>query len=171
MAIIQSGGGAGTALLVDPTFAAARVTVRPQEVLGWCSIGAATGLMTGLAAGTPVFSFRNLSINPVIVRRAGIGFVTTTAFTTAQAISFGLQVARAFTTSDSGGTAIAFTGNNAKHRTALGTPTSLDCRIAANRCADEWHANTRCKPHRDSGRLVGERGDDHRAGAQQPVRP
>ena len=130
MAIIQSGGGAGTALLVDPAFAAARVTERPQEVLAWNSVGVATGLITGLAAAAPLFSFRNLSVNPIIVRRAGIGFVTTTAFTTAQMVSFGMQVARSFTASDSGGTAIAFTGSNAKHRTSLGTPTSLDCRVA-----------------------------------------
>jgi hypothetical protein len=130
MAIIQSGSAAGTALLVDPNFGAARVAVRPVDVLGWHSVGVATGLVTGLAAGAAVFSFRNLSANPVLVRRVGIGFVTTTAFTAAQMVSFGLLAARNFTASDSGGTAVAFTGNNGKHRTSLGTPTSLDCRVA-----------------------------------------
>lgn len=130
MAIIQSGGAAGTALLVDANFGAARVAVRPMDVLGWNSVGVASGLVTGLAAGATIFSFRNLSNNPVLVRRAGVGFVTTTAFTAAQMVSFGLSAARAFTVSDSGGTAIALTGNNAKHRTSLVTPTSLDCRIA-----------------------------------------
>ncbi len=130
MAIIQSGSAAGTALLVDPNFGAARVAMRPMDVLGWNSVGVATGLVTGLAAGAAVFSLRNLSGNPVLVRRVGVGFVTTTAFTAAQMVSFGLIVARGFTASDSGGTAIAFAGNNTKHRTSLGTPTSLDCRIA-----------------------------------------
>jgi hypothetical protein len=130
MAIIQSGSAAGTALLVDPNFGAARVAVRPIDVLGWHSVSVATGALTGLAAGAAIFSFRNLAANPVIVRRVGTGFITTTAFTAAQMMSFGLAVARSFTTSDSGGTAIALAGSNAKHRTALATPTSLDCRVA-----------------------------------------
>lgn len=130
MAIIQSGSAAGTALLVDPNFGAARVTMRPMDTLGWNSVGVVSGSLTGIAANAGIFSFRNSSSNAVVVRRVGIGFVTTTAFTTAQTVNFGLLVARNFTASDSGGTAIAFTGNNGKHRTSLGTPTSLDCRIA-----------------------------------------
>jgi hypothetical protein len=130
MAIIQSGSAAGTALLVDPAFGAARVTMRPMDVLGWNSVGVPTGNVTGLAAGATLFSFRNISANPIVVRRVGIGFVTTVPFTAAQMVGFGLLAARNFTASDTGGTAIALTGNNAKHRTALGTPTSLDCRIS-----------------------------------------
>ncbi len=129
MAIIQSGGGAGTALLVEAG-GAARVADFPINVLGWHSIGATTGLMTGIAAGAAIFSMRNISANPVLVRRVGIGFVTTTAFTAAQIVTFGLVVARGFTVSDGGGTAIALTGSNGKHRTSLATPTSIDCRIA-----------------------------------------
>jgi hypothetical protein len=130
MAIIQSGGGAGTPLLVEAGVSAARVADFPMAVLGWQSIAVPTGLITGLAAGAAIFSLRNISANNILVRRAGIGFVTTTAFTTAQLISFGLSIARAFTVSDTGGTAIAFTGSNAKHRTSLGTPSSLDARVA-----------------------------------------
>jgi hypothetical protein len=130
MAIIQSGGAAANALLVDPNFSAARVAVRPMDVLGWNSVGIATGALTGLASGAAIFSFRNLAANPILVRRVGVGFVTTTAFTAAQMVSFGLLAARSFTASDSGGTAIALTGSNAKHRTILATPTSLDCRVA-----------------------------------------
>ena len=103
MAIIQSGSAAGTALLVDPAFGAARISVRPVDVLGWNSVGAVTGAMTGLATGAAVFSFRNLSGNPVLVRRLGIGFVTTTAFAAAQMLRFGLVVARSFTASDGRG--------------------------------------------------------------------
>ena len=90
MAIIQSGGAAGTALLVEANSGAARVSVRPMDVLGWNSVGVATGALTGLAAGAAIFSFRNLAANPIIVRRVGVGFVTTTAFTAAQMVSFGL---------------------------------------------------------------------------------
>ena len=44
MAIIQSGSAAGTVLLVDPAHGA-RVSMRPMNVLGWDSIGAATVAM------------------------------------------------------------------------------------------------------------------------------
>ena len=130
MAIIQSGSAAGTALLVDLSFAAARVTVRPSESLGWLSFSAQTGNLTGITATANVFSFRNLSANPILVRRLGVGFITTTAFTTAQTMSFALNFARAFTVSDSGGTALTLTGSNAKHRTSMATLTSVDARIA-----------------------------------------
>jgi hypothetical protein len=40
------------------------------------------------------------------------------------------MVSRSFTASDTGGTPIALTGSNGKHRTSLTTFTSIDCRIA-----------------------------------------
>lgn len=129
MAIIESTGG--TALAVDPGFGAARMSVRPPEVTGWISLGATSGAIGAVGAGNTLFSLRNLSANLLFVRRIGIGFVVTTGYTVAQAASFGLFVARAFTTSDSGGTAIGLTGNNGKHRSALSTLTSVDARIAA----------------------------------------
>jgi len=116
---------------VDPTFKSVRVTIRPSEVLAWNSVSGRSGALTGVAAGAAVFSLRNLSSNLIIVRRVGVGFITTTAFTTAQEMSYALFVERAFTVSDSGQTAIAVTGSNTKHRTSLGTPTSLDCRISS----------------------------------------
>ena len=127
---IQTQGFSGIVPEVDTTFRAQRLTVRPQEVVSWLSAGAPSGALTGAAANTAVFSFRNLAANLIVVRRIGVGYVTTTAFTTAQQVDFGLMVARSFTASDTGGTAIAFTGSNCKHRTSLTTPTSLDCRIA-----------------------------------------
>lgn len=130
MAIIQNGAGTVTSE-VDATMKALRATIRPQEVSAWLSIGARSGALTGAAANTALFSFRNISANLIIVRRVGIGFVTTTAFTAAQEVAFGLLVARAFTASDTGGTPVAFTGSNAKHRTSLGALTSADCRISA----------------------------------------
>ena len=66
----------------------------------------------------------NASANPVIVRRVGVGLTLTTGFTAAQELRFQLQVARSWTVADSGGTAVALTGNNCKHRTSLATPTS-----------------------------------------------
>lgn len=129
MAIIESTGG--TAMSVDPLFNAARVSVRPPESLSWVSVSSQSGALTGLTGPSPVMSFRNLSGNPILVRRVGIGFICTTGFTAAQTLAWGLIVARAFTTSDSGGTAISLTGNNCKHRTSLGTLTSIDLRMAS----------------------------------------
>jgi hypothetical protein len=110
---------------------AMRVADYPMDCLSYVSVGAQTGLITGLAANSAIFSLRNLSANPIAIRSLGVGFALTTAFTTAQLVSFGLTFARGMTTSDTGGTAIAFTSNNAKARTSLGTLTSVDCRVAA----------------------------------------
>lgn len=130
MAVIE--GGVSAALVeVDTTHKAARVTVRPTEALGWLSIAAKSGALTGVAANGPVFSFRNLSANPVMLRSLGVGFVCTTAFTAAQVVDYSLIVARSFSVSDSVGTAIALTGSTNKHRTSLATLTSVDCRISA----------------------------------------
>ena len=129
MAVIE-GGGTAALQEVDTTFKAARATLRPFECLSWNSVGAATGLLTTVAAAGAIFSLRNIGANPLIIRRLGIGFVTTTAFTAAQRLEFSLAIARSFSASDTGGTAIALTGNNCKHRTSLGTVTSIDCRIA-----------------------------------------
>lgn len=121
----------GTVPRVDGTFKASRTTLRPMETLGWHAIGAASGALTGAAANAAVFSFRNISANPVVVRRVGIGFVVTTGFTTAQELRWGLRFARGFTASDTGGTAIGLTGNECKVRTSLDTLTSVDCRISS----------------------------------------
>lgn len=128
MAKIQ---GTTVDLEVDATFKAGRVSMRPPEALAWLSAAARSGALTGAAANSAVFSFRNISANPVMVRRVGCGFVTTTAFTTPQEVAYGLMIARAFTASDTAGTAIALTGSNCKHRTSMGALTSVDCRISA----------------------------------------
>lgn len=131
MAKIEDGTSPATLAAVDNTFKALRTSIRPAEVLGWYSVGAVSGAMTGVAANGPVFSVRNISANLLMVRRMQVGFVTTTAFTTAQGLNYGVFFARAFAASDTGGTAIAITGSANKHRTALATPTSMDMRIGS----------------------------------------
>ena len=130
MAVIQ-GGTSGNLAEVDTTFQSMRTSIRPMQVLGWYSVGARSGALTGAGADTAVFSLRNISSNFLIIRRIGIGFVCTTGFTAAQALTWGLKFARSFTVADSGGTAIAITGSQNKHRTSLATPSSLDCRISS----------------------------------------
>ena len=131
MAKIEAGSSSAILTEVDTTFKALRASIRPMEMLGWYSVAGVSGALTGVAAAGPVFSLRNLASNLLVVRRVGVTFGTTTAFTTAQALGYNLLFARSFTASDSGGTALAVTGSQNKHRTSLATPTSLDMRISS----------------------------------------
>lgn len=128
---LQVIGSGGAILEVDATFKAARVSLRPAEVINWNSFGAVSGALTGVAAAGPVFSFRNTGANPLMVRRIQVGFATTTAFTAAQALVYSLLKANGFTASDSGGTSLYTAGAN-KHRNSMTNIASApDIRIAA----------------------------------------
>lgn len=127
----QPQGFSGVVPEVDTTFRASRVTIRPVEMLGYYSIAGASGALTGVAANGPVFAFRNTGANLLLVRRISIGFVTTTAFTTAQGLSYSLIKATGFTASDTGGTSIFTAGQN-KHRTSFANIVSApDIRISS----------------------------------------
>lgn len=124
MAIIQSGAVPTNLLTVDPTFAAMRVSDHPPEILGAYSLGLVSGALTTVAAGGVVFALRwapTVNTQLCMIRRVEIGFATTTAFTTAQTITYSMQVARNFSVSyTSGGTAAAFTqANTGKLRTSM----------------------------------------------------
>lgn len=128
---IQAQGFSGTTAEVDATFRALRVSDRPQEAIGFYSFGGTSGLLTGVAAAGPVFSLRNTGSNLLVIRRVQIGFVTTTAFTTAQGLAYGLLKATSFSASDTGGTALFTAGQN-KNRTSFTNITSApDVRIAS----------------------------------------
>jgi hypothetical protein len=128
MAFIE--GPSGNIEEITTNFKAGRVAIYPKDALSWVSFSARAAHSAGIASGT-LFSFRNISANPILVNRVGIGYITTTAFTTPQIVDFSLFIARAFSASDTGGTAIALTGNNGKVRTSLATLTSVDCRITS----------------------------------------
>jgi hypothetical protein len=85
---IQVVGNGGIVAEVDTTFKSVRTTIRPPESINWNCMGGVSGALTGVAAAGPIFSFRNTGTNLIIVRRVTIGFVTTTAFTTAQGLTF-----------------------------------------------------------------------------------
>jgi hypothetical protein len=125
MAIIQSGANSTILQTVDPTMTAARVTMRPPELLGAYELGLVSGALTVAAAGSTVFSFRwapAVSTNLCMIRRVEIGFSTITAFGTAQTLQYSLQIARQWTASDTGGLAAAFTQTNTgKMRTVMPT--------------------------------------------------
>jgi len=125
MAIIQSGASGTTTMTVDPTFLAARTSEHPPEILGAYQIGLTSGALTVVTGGATVYSFRWAPATTTLlcmVRRVEIGFATTTAFGTAQALQYSMQIARAFNSSDTGGTAAAFTQTNTgKMRTVMPT--------------------------------------------------
>ena len=128
---IQVQGNGGTTQEVDATFRAARVTLRPVELIGYYSVSGASGALAGVAANGAVFSFRNTGSNLMLVRRVTIGFVVTTAFTAAQGLDYQLFRANSFTASDTGGTALFTAGQN-KHRNAFTNITSApDIRISS----------------------------------------
>jgi hypothetical protein len=91
-----------------------------------------TGTMgAGLASAAPIYSFRYTGANFAVIKRvtmsagnAGTGFAAGVA-------TFNLFAARAFTASDSGGTAGTLTGNNGKLRTSFVTTGVGDIRIAS----------------------------------------
>ena len=127
----QLQGNGGVVPEVDTTFRTLRVSLRPAELIGYYSVSGSSGALTGVAAAGPVWSFRNTGANLLMVRRVSIGFVTTTAFTTAQGLDYQMFRANSFTASDTGGTALFTAGQN-KHRNSFTNVTSApDIRIAS----------------------------------------
>ena len=123
MAIIQSGANSTSLMSVDPTFAAAHMSLRPPEQTGSYQIAALSGAVAGVGAGSPVFSMRWAPgtgalclINSVVISAA-----VTTGFTTQQELEFGLFAARGFTVADTAGTQQVVSGNNQKMRTNMNT--------------------------------------------------
>lgn len=123
-------GSSGSLAEVESSSLAQRVTQRPMKAIAWNSLAAPTGLLSGIVAGGRIFSLRNTSSNLILIRGVELGFMTTTAFTAAQALDYALYVARSFSASDSVGTDVSPTGNVGKHRTSLATP-SIAARISA----------------------------------------
>jgi hypothetical protein len=125
MAIIQTAAASSGSAVVDPTFQAVRFTQRPPEILGSYQYAITSGSLTGVAAGALVFSFRfnpAVTTNLCMIRRVELNFATITAFGAAQSLQYSMQIARAFTAVDSGGTSGAFTqANTGKMRTAMPT--------------------------------------------------
>lgn len=128
---IQLQGNSGTVAEVDATFRTQRVSLRAAELIGYYSVAGSSGALTGVAANGPVWSFRNTGSNLILLRNIRVSFVTTTAFTAAQGLVYGLLRANSFTVSDSGGTSLFVAGQN-KHRNSFTNITSApDIRISA----------------------------------------
>lgn len=102
------------------------------NLLGSYAKGLVSGTIgAGASANAPIYSFRYTGTGVAVIKRvvatagnAGTGFASGVA-------SFGLYAARAFTASDSGGTAGTLTGNNGKLRTSFVTTAVGDIRISS----------------------------------------
>ena len=122
-----------TALKADNTYDAMRVCYYPAELSSKHIVAMSSGALTIVSSGTTniVAAMRQIDSASVIhIRRIGLSWVTTTGFTGAQYLDFGVYIARSYSGSSSGGTPWSSASNNGKLRTSLGTPTNLDARIA-----------------------------------------
>lgn len=100
-------------------------------ILNWSTISAKTGSLTGVVANAPLFAFRNLGGNIAWLKKISVTLNLATSFGSPQAVDLGLFVCRSFSSSDSGGVALALSGtNNARHRTSQVAFSSCDLRIA-----------------------------------------
>lgn len=131
-------GTPGVEQIIDGTFGASRVSLRPLDyqtggqILGHYRVASLTGLTTSIAAGGAIFSFRFApgTSNFAVVERVSVAAVITTAFTAGQPVDADVVIVRAFTASDSGGTALAPLGSSNKVRTSMGNSLASDVRIA-----------------------------------------
>lgn len=133
---IQIQGNGGTVADVDGTnFRALRTVRRPMDygALGSYAIAGRTGTMAaGLAANAPVFSFRwgdatrLCAVTSIHCSGGGSIVAFAAGFTNLEVV-----VARSFTASDTGGTALTPTANAQKLRTSMGTSLVTDVRVAS----------------------------------------
>lgn len=124
-----------TAAEVEANTKALRSVIRPNDYgsLGIYSLGAVSGVMAaGLAANSPIYSFRwsdasNLALIRKVILSAGN---TGTAFAAGVA-SFNCFVARSWSVSDTGGTAITPATSSNRLRVGMGTTLVGDVRRSA----------------------------------------
>ena len=127
---IQGFGAVVADVQADRSMLTALKPISPGA-LGAYQKGLVTGTMAaGLGANSPIFSYRYGGANLAIPKRIRISLGDLAAFT-AGLITFSMFVARAFTASDTGGTAGTLTGNNGKLRTSFASTGLSDMRIAA----------------------------------------
>lgn len=130
---IQIQGNGGTVAEVDGTiWRAARVTDRPVEygAGGFYSATISGATAAAPAAGANLVSFRWTSATLLaLIRFIEIQINVSTASTVGLP-TLAAYVARAFTASDTGGTAVTLTGNNNKKRTSMATSAVGDFRFA-----------------------------------------
>jgi hypothetical protein len=140
MSVIESPTNDGVNLEIDPTFSAARVTLRPHDFkgAGGSNIGghyrtvATTGATTVLAAAAPIFSMRWANPDRAhILNRVNAYCTIGTAFGAAQEVSLDLVRVTNMINPDTGGTAIVLGEAGRKSRSNMQASVVADMRIAA----------------------------------------
>ncbi|HEV7675088.1 MAG TPA: hypothetical protein VGQ12_11215 [Candidatus Angelobacter sp.] len=107
-----------------------RVYSHPPAVLGCYQVNGRTATYGGLSAAAPLFSFRwGDATRIAIINHVKVQVIATVAATTAGQAERELIIARGFSASDTGGTAVTLTGNNQKMRTSQGTSLVTDMRF------------------------------------------
>jgi len=131
--IVGKGANINNFLDVDPSFLATRTSLRPLE---YAPLGGVQGghfraafsysnTAAKPAAASPIFSLRNTDPTKLlIIKRVILWLACTTAYTTAGAQDAALWIARNFSGSDSGGTALSVAAG-ARLRTSLMAPSNL----------------------------------------------
>jgi hypothetical protein len=134
---LQIQGNGGITAEVDSNSRAIRITPRPIDVgaLGSYRVAEFSGLMTGIAAKTAtaghVFSWRwGDATRVAALRYVKIRYAVITGFTAAQELGFDAIIARTYSASHTGGTALTLTTNSMKKRTSMATTLLTDARIA-----------------------------------------
>lgn len=124
MAQIQSGADT-TLMTVDPSFNAARVTIRPPEVTGAYRIAMRTGTIAAATAAGILAAFRYNGSGVAVITSVRVGLNVLTAYT-AGSIIFSVWGTRSYTVTETTNyTAATLTGNNAKLRTSHATTSAL----------------------------------------------
>jgi hypothetical protein len=132
------------------------VSVHPPAfgALGAYTVAVATGnIAATLAAGSTLFSCRwGDATRLMLLKEVWCMGIVTGAITTAVNFDLEAVVARNFTGSDTGGTAISLAGSNNKRRTSMGSSLVTDMRVASTAALT---AGTRTPDTQAFGRLQG----------------
>jgi hypothetical protein len=125
--------------IVDPTYGAQRVVLKPSEYNfggfqgGHYRVARVVAGVTGFGAAALMLSFRwTLPTAEALIKRVTVGVGVTTAFTAGQVVDFDLIKSTGFTASDTGGTAVSLASGTNKLRTKwMNTSQVADFREAA----------------------------------------
>ena len=132
---LQIQGSGGAVGQVDTNTNALRTGLRPTDVgsQGSYAVASTTGTVAaGQGANSAIYSFRwTDSTRYALIRRCTLSMASLGTGFTAGVGSFGIIFARSFTASDTGGTALTMTTNNAKRKTAFATSLVGDLRISS----------------------------------------
>lgn len=131
--IIQS-GVTGDLATVDPTYKALHAVEKPIEALGHYHIEASMSVAAATAAAAPVGSLRwGDATRLMVIYYILLSWKMTTLLTAGdpQDQTLDLRIARSFSASDTGGTVVPLTTNNAKLRTSFPTSLVTDFRTGA----------------------------------------